>query len=61
MVIEEDQGIEGVVLGGGSDVVVDGQVFQQGPHFRRAHFPRMAFLVEEGAERDPLDRIRLTW
>lgn len=53
--IEEEQGAEGLVLGGGGDMLVDGQVGQESLNFRAAHLFGVAFVMEEDVTFDPVE------
>jgi len=52
--VEEEDGGEGLVLGGGGDVEVYGQVGDEGGDFGVAHFFGVAFVVEEDVAFDPV-------
>jgi hypothetical protein len=52
--IEEEDGLEGLILGSGSDVFVDSQVGEEGFDFLSAHFLGVAFAVEEDETADPI-------
>jgi hypothetical protein len=52
--VKEDEGVEGLVLSGGGDVVVDGQVGEEGGDFGRAHVFGVAFVMEEDEAFDPV-------
>jgi len=47
VVVEEEDGGEGLVLGGGGDVFVNGEVGEEGFDFGRVHFGGVAFVVKE--------------
>ena len=53
--IEEQQGAERLVLCGGSDVLLHGQVGEEGFDFRDAHVARVLFMVEQDVAPDPAD------
>ena len=53
--VEEEQGAEGLILGGGGDVPLDGQVGQEGLDLRGAHLLGVALVVEEDEAFDPVD------
>jgi hypothetical protein len=53
LAIEEQEGAEGLVLGGGGDVCLDGQVGQECFHLGGAHFDRVAHVVEKDVAFDP--------
>ena len=55
LAIEEEQGAQGLVLGGGSDFVVNGERGQEGGDLGGAHLSRVALAMEEDVTRDPLD------
>jgi hypothetical protein len=55
LAVEEEKSAEGPVLGRSSDVLVDGQVGEEGLHFGSPHLGRVAFVVEQDAARDPAD------
>ena len=46
MTIQEEDGTQGPVLGGGGDITVLGKVGQEGANLCGAHLSRMAFIVE---------------
>jgi len=52
--IEEEEGIEGLVLGGGGDVPVHGQVGEKGLDFGRAHVIGVALVMEQDVTPDPV-------
>ena len=54
VVVHEQDGAEGLVLGGGADVSVDGQVGEELFDFGYAHLGGMAFMVEEDKAFAPL-------
>jgi hypothetical protein len=54
-VIEKDKGVEGLVLGGGGDFLVYGEVGEKGLDLGSAHFAWMPFLMEEDVALDPED------
>jgi len=53
--VEEQDGLEGLIPGGGGDLFVDGQVGEEGLDFGDAHLFGMAFVVEEDVAPDPVD------
>jgi len=53
--VQEENGREGLGLGGGGDVAVDGQVGEEGGDFGRAHVFGVAELVEVNKAFDPID------
>ena len=53
LAVEEEQGAEGLVLGGGGDVLVDGQVGEEGFDLEAAHGSGVALVVEEDEAADP--------
>ena len=60
MVVEEEEGAEGLVLGGRGDVAIDGQMGEIGFDVGRAHVAGMdvlagAFFVKEDEAFDPAD------
>jgi hypothetical protein len=52
--VEEKNGAEGLVLGGGGDVPFHGQVGQEGLDFGGAHLGGVAFVVEEDEAAHPV-------
>jgi hypothetical protein len=44
--VQEQDGVEGLVLRGGGDLLIHGQVGQEGLNFRNAHVLEMPFAVE---------------
>jgi hypothetical protein len=54
-VVEEDERAEGLVLRGGGDVTLDGEVVEEGRHLRRAHVRGVAAAMEGDEGPDPLD------
>ena len=55
LAVQEEQRVEGLVLGGGSNFLLDSQVGEEGFDLGAAHFPRMAFVVEEDVAFDPVN------
>jgi len=53
--IEEEQGAQGLVLGGGRDLVVDGERCQEGADFGGAHLGGVALAVKEDVTLNPMD------
>jgi hypothetical protein len=53
--IEEEEGTEGLVLGGGGDVFFDGEVGEEGFDFGDAHVSGVPFVMEEDVAAYPLD------
>src|SRR5262249_25753195 len=53
--LEEEQRVEGLVLGGRGDAVTDCERGQEGRDFRVAHLRGMALAVEEDVALDPVD------
>ena len=53
--IEKEQGAKGLVLGGGRNVSVNGQMGQKGIDLGRPHLQRVALVVEENVPLDPID------
>jgi hypothetical protein len=49
LAVEEEEGAEGLVLGGGGDIVLHGQVSEKGFDLRCAHLGGMTFVVEKNA------------
>jgi hypothetical protein len=54
-VIEKDKGVEGLVLGGGGDFLVYGEIGKEGLNLGSAHFAGMTSLMEEDVALDPED------
>lgn len=54
MTVEEEDGAECLVLGGGGDVFFDGEVGDEGLDFGGAHVFGVAFVVEEDVAFDPV-------
>ena len=52
--VEEEDGAEGLVLGGGSQVTLGGKVRDEGLDFLAAHVVGVAFVVEEDVAADPV-------
>lgn len=52
--VEEEEGGERLVLGGGGDVFFDGEVGEEGLDFWGAHVFGVAFAVEEDVAFDPV-------
>jgi len=52
--VEEENGTEGLVLGGGGDVPFHGQVGQEGLDFGGAHLGGVAFAAEEDEAAHPV-------
>jgi hypothetical protein len=52
--VEEEKGAEGLVLGGGGDVPLHGQVGQEGLDLGGAHLGGVAFAVEEEEAAHPI-------
>lgn len=55
LTVEEEDGGEGLVLGGGGDALLDGEVGKEGFDFGGAHFTGVALMVEEDEAFDPGD------
>ena len=53
--ILKEQGAEGLVLGGGGHLIVDGQVGEKGLDFSRAHVAGVTFMVKEDVAFDPAE------
>lgn len=54
MAIEKEQGAERLILRGSSDVLVDGEIGQEGLHLGGPHVLGMALVVEEDETLDPV-------
>ncbi len=54
MAVEEEDGAEGLILGGGGDVLFGGEVGDECLDFGRAHVFWVAFVVEEDVAFDPI-------
>jgi hypothetical protein len=59
LLVQEQQGGQGLVLRRRRDFPHDRKVRQEGLDFRRAHLPRMPLLVEEDVAADPLQVLLL--
>lgn len=55
LTVEEEEGSEGLILGGGGDASLDGEVGEEGLDFWGAHLAGVAFVVEEDEAFDPGD------
>jgi hypothetical protein len=55
LLIQKEQGSEGLVLGGGGDVVHDSEVAQEGFGFGNAHVLGMTLVVKQYVTSDPLN------
>jgi len=55
LAVQEQDGVEGLILRGGGDLLIHGQVGQEGLDFRRAHVLGMSFAVVENVAFDPAD------
>ncbi len=53
--VEEGDGAEGLVLGGGRDIAVCGEVDDELLYFGDAHFAGVFFVVEEDVAANPVD------
>lgn len=53
--VKKKEGGKGLVLGGGGNVVIGGQVGQKGFDFSRAHVGGVAFIMEKDEAPDPTD------
>lgn len=53
--VEKEQGAEGLVLSGGSDVALKGEVAEEGCNLFFAHLLRMALVMEQNKATDPVD------
>jgi len=56
--IKEEEGAEGLILGGGGDAAVDGEVTEEGGNLRFAQLLGVAFAMEEDEAANPIE-IRL--
>jgi len=54
LTVEEQQGAEGLVLGGGGDVLLHGQVGEKGLNFRDSHLLWVSLAVEQDVALDPV-------
>jgi hypothetical protein len=54
MTIQEQDGAQGLVLGGGGDISVLCEVGQEGANLCGAHLGRMAFIVEKDETSRPI-------
>lgn len=52
--VEEEDGVEGLVLGGGGDLFLGGEVSEEVFDFGLAHVDRVAFAVEGDEAPDPI-------
>jgi hypothetical protein len=52
--VEEEQGVKGLVLGGGGDVAVVGEMGEESADFGFAHFPGMTFAAPKDKATDPV-------
>ena len=55
MAVEEEDGAEGLILGGDGDLSFDGEVGDEGLDLGFCHVFGVAFLVEEDVAFDPFD------
>src|SRR5215470_5869158 len=55
LAIEEEQRVEGLVLGGRRDTVTNSECRQEGRDLRGPHLGRMALAMEEDVTLDPMD------
>ena len=55
LLIEEYEGVEGLVLGRGGDLALDGEVAQEGDDLRLAHFVGMALAVKQDVALGPFE------
>jgi hypothetical protein len=53
MAIEKQKGTEGLILGGGGDVLCDGQMSQKSRNLGASHFFRMLFVVKQNVATRP--------
>jgi hypothetical protein len=54
--VEEQSGTEGLVVGGGGDLLLNHKMRQKGPDVCASHILGMAFVVEANIPFDPGDR-----
>ena len=54
LAVEEQKGTEGLMLGGGSDILFDGQMGEERFDFGRPHLVRVAFAMEQDKAPDPV-------
>ncbi len=52
--VQEEDGGEGLVLGGGGDVALGGKMGEEGLNVGCAHFGRVAFVAEEDEAANPV-------
>jgi hypothetical protein len=55
LIVEKNEGVERLVLGGGGDVLLDRQIGKKRLDFESAHFPRVSFLVEKDVTFNPMN------
>jgi hypothetical protein len=55
LLIQKEEGAEGLVLGGGGDVVHDGEVAQEGFDFGNAHVLGMTLVMKQNVTSYPLN------
>lgn len=55
LAVEEEEGAEGLVLGGGGDVALNGEVCEEAPDVIGAEVARVAQVVEVDVAADPAD------
>ena len=55
MLVEKEEGAKGLVLSGGGDAAVHGEMAQEGSDFLFAHVAGVTFLVEEDEAPDPVE------
>src|SRR3712207_6080183 len=53
--VEEDEGAEGLVLGGGRDPALHREVVQEGGRLWCAHFPGVTAIVKPDEATDPVE------
>ena len=53
--VEEEDAAEGLVLGGGGDVALHGEIVEERRDLGRAELPRVAAAVERDEGTDPVD------
>ncbi len=55
LLVEEKQGAEGLILRGGGDALLDGEMAEKGGDLFFAHLRGVALLVEEDEAADPIE------
>jgi hypothetical protein len=53
LIVEKDEGVESLVLGGGGHFLVHGQIGEESLDFGSSHLAGMTFLMEEDVAFDP--------